>query len=331
MPNLYVKLDTNFPDDDKIIEVGLEGAGLYAMACCRAKALLSDGVLKRNQLRRLGADDALIDRLIDVGLFVPHAVDAASNAASNADDAVRIAAWLERNESADSLRDPQRGEKMAHDRWHVKPRKPKEGCRFCFPPKPQVNADACSTDAQASPTAMQGDAGLQRLTMPKTETETETEEETETKTEIEKQQQQHSPTGRDPRPPPSTAAAAAAQSETTETKARAVADRLGLEQARTRQRNGDTGIRNPAGLGRSIARDDIWPEHATQLVALANTNPGLDIVQLTELAHEFSTPNGHQPDPHASVFCATCGTRTNDPDSPHDQRWCDRVKAGDVA
>ena len=35
--NLFVQLDTAWPDNPKIIQVGLEGAGLHAIAMCIAK------------------------------------------------------------------------------------------------------------------------------------------------------------------------------------------------------------------------------------------------------------------------------------------------------
>lgn len=88
---LYVQLDVNFPDDDKIEAVGLAGAGLYAQALCLSKRLMSDGRLLRTKLHKLGADDDLIDRCVSVGLFVVRA---------DAPDAVFIAAWMGHNESA---------------------------------------------------------------------------------------------------------------------------------------------------------------------------------------------------------------------------------------
>lgn len=88
---LYVKLDSNFPDDEKIEDVGLEGAGLYAMALCVAKRLNEDGRIRRSKLRRLGASDDLIDECVAVGLFTEDG------------DSVFIAAWLGHNESAEDI------------------------------------------------------------------------------------------------------------------------------------------------------------------------------------------------------------------------------------
>lgn len=161
---LYVQLDVRFPDDDKIIDAGLDGAGLYAMALCRAKSLLTDGRLTRSQLRRLGGDDALIDRLIDLGLF-----------ARDAGDAVRISAWMRRNSPAAEVLDPHRGRWLAHRRHHEKRGIHNPDCDYCTgrrPPPgttpPQVDAQKCDADADPQCDADAGPA------LPETETETET-------------------------------------------------------------------------------------------------------------------------------------------------------------
>jgi hypothetical protein len=131
---MYVPLDVNFPDDDKIEQCSLAAVGLYAIALCVAKRTKSDGVITRIKLTRYGATDDLIDELLAVGLFVP-----------DAGDAVRISAYLAHNPSAENLVD---GSKLAHDRWHVKKGKFKPGCAHCAASQEtnvQVNADGCDT------------------------------------------------------------------------------------------------------------------------------------------------------------------------------------------
>lgn len=66
---LFVQLDVNYPENHKIIEAGLDGTGLHAMALCVARRMEGDGWLSRAVLRRLGASDGLIDRLVDLRLF----------------------------------------------------------------------------------------------------------------------------------------------------------------------------------------------------------------------------------------------------------------------
>lgn len=107
---LYVPLDVNFPDDEKIMAVGLDGAGLYAMALCIAKRLNRDGALTRNHLRRIGADDTLIDTLIDVDLIRCDPTETSERtppdpgmSAWTRNGALRITAWLDHNPSAEAI------------------------------------------------------------------------------------------------------------------------------------------------------------------------------------------------------------------------------------
>ncbi len=60
---LYVQLDVNWPDHPKVIDAGIDGAGLHAVTLCVAKRLNTDGWVDRRILHRHGADDQLIDRL----------------------------------------------------------------------------------------------------------------------------------------------------------------------------------------------------------------------------------------------------------------------------
>lgn len=158
MAGLFVKLDVNFPDDEKIIDASLAASGLYCQALCIAKRMVdTDGVLPRSQLYRLGADDDLIGECIDLGLF-----------SEEGERHVRIAAWLKRNKSGEEVDAAHDGAYAAHVRWHEQRGQTKEGCEFCFTANPQVNAGSCDADAGGNATAM-----------PETEVETETEPEAE--------------------------------------------------------------------------------------------------------------------------------------------------------
>jgi hypothetical protein len=88
---MYVPLDVNFPDDDKIESVSNAAAGLYCKALCLAKRLETDGRLHRRKLHKLGADDDLIDECVRVDLFRTDA------------DTIWITAWLNHNESAEEI------------------------------------------------------------------------------------------------------------------------------------------------------------------------------------------------------------------------------------
>jgi hypothetical protein len=51
---IYVPLDVNFFDDDKVLAAGEAAAWLYLNMCARAKLVDNDGVLTRQQIERLG-------------------------------------------------------------------------------------------------------------------------------------------------------------------------------------------------------------------------------------------------------------------------------------
>jgi hypothetical protein len=89
---MYVPLDVNFPDDEKIEAVGFDGAGLYVMALCIAKRTQTDGRLTRVKLLRLGATDVQLDALVASDLV-----------RADGPDHVIITAWLDHNDSADEI------------------------------------------------------------------------------------------------------------------------------------------------------------------------------------------------------------------------------------
>lgn len=91
---MYVPLDVNFPDDDKIESVGFAAAGLYCQALCIAKRIMTDGRLTRVKLRKLGADDDLIDVCVRADLFRTLPDDP---------DGLQITAWLDHNESVSEI------------------------------------------------------------------------------------------------------------------------------------------------------------------------------------------------------------------------------------
>jgi hypothetical protein len=88
---IYLPLDIEFFDNDKVISAGEKAGWLYIAMCCRSKGLLSDGVLSEQQISRLHIAGwrKRLDTLVDVGLVVL------------ADDGrYIIVGWLERNMSA---------------------------------------------------------------------------------------------------------------------------------------------------------------------------------------------------------------------------------------
>lgn len=109
--SLFVKLDANYPDNPKVIAAGLDGAGVHAFALCIAKRQESDGWIARVLLRRCGATDDLIERLIDLRLL------------DTDGDLIRPHGWHERNPSQGAI-DATRASKAEsakagnHRRWN---------------------------------------------------------------------------------------------------------------------------------------------------------------------------------------------------------------------
>ena len=84
---LYVQLDTNWPDNPKIIRAGWEAAGVHSAIMCLAKRLERDGWVDRALLARMGVSDAVL------------AVLAAEELIEVNGTQVRPWDWLERNPS----------------------------------------------------------------------------------------------------------------------------------------------------------------------------------------------------------------------------------------
>lgn len=132
---LYVPLDVAWMDNPKVIRVGLEGAGLHALAMCLAKRTETDGVLHRTQLYRLGATDDLIDHLLAEELLDP--VEHGNRPGEDPDKAyaVRVHDWHDRNPSQgaiDAIRDAKTraGREGNHKRWHAGSF---DACEVCNP------------------------------------------------------------------------------------------------------------------------------------------------------------------------------------------------------
>lgn len=140
---LYVQLDTNWPDNHKIIEAGVDGAGAHAIILCLAKRLEKDGWVRRALLRRYGVDAELIDRLVLLELL-------------EADDVqVRPWDWHSRNPSQAAIEAKKQAKKAAgalgnHERWH--PGIPFDSC-----PKCQVVATSDPNPSQELSTAIPPD------------------------------------------------------------------------------------------------------------------------------------------------------------------------------
>lgn len=140
---LFVPLDVAWMDNPKVIRVGLEGAGLHAMAMCLAKRTETDGILHRSQLYRLGATDDLIDHLLAEELLDP--VECGKRPGEDPDVVyvVRVHDWHDRNPSQEEIADRRReaGRRGNHSRYNHPG--PFETCPKCSQPSQSSQVREC--------------------------------------------------------------------------------------------------------------------------------------------------------------------------------------------
>ena len=132
---LYVQLDVNYADDEKIVNVSTGAELLYVRGLCFSKRMLSDGRIATGQLVRLASDipDDPLDfrevfnlaaELVRVGLWIEEA------------DGWRIAAWKRHNATSDEVEEKRQAKKTGavlgnHKRWHLGDGRPSQDCRYC--------------------------------------------------------------------------------------------------------------------------------------------------------------------------------------------------------
>ena len=153
---LFVQLDVNWPENGKVARVGIDGAGLHAVAMCIAKRTETDGWIDHYVLARYASPD-LVDRLVKHGLL-----DAEG-------DRVRPSDWLDRNPSQgaiDASRASKREAGKAGNHRRYGHPGPIADCRKCNPPA-QVVA-GCESETSHPPRTDLANAS------PDTESETET-------------------------------------------------------------------------------------------------------------------------------------------------------------
>lgn len=88
---IYVPLDANFFDDDKVLEAGEAAGWLYLAMCAKAKRVDTDGILTRLQVESLHIKgwQKRMERLIAVELI------------ATAADSYGICGWLNWNDSVE--------------------------------------------------------------------------------------------------------------------------------------------------------------------------------------------------------------------------------------
>lgn len=128
MADLFVMLDVTWADNRKILQAGMDGRGLHATILCLAKRLNTDGWVDRILLRREGATDELIDRLVSLKLLEVEG------------DMVRPWDWHERNPTQEELSSARsvKARRANHKRWRHVGRF--EKCEICNPPDAEVSS-----------------------------------------------------------------------------------------------------------------------------------------------------------------------------------------------
>ena len=127
---LYVQLDANWPDDEKVMDAGWEAAGVHAGIMCIAKRLNTDGWVPLRTCRRYEMPEHAIERLAENDLLEFN------------DDGtqVRVHNWLKRNPSKAAIaakRDAKvRAGKAGNHTKHGHLGNP-DTCRICWPPEEQ--------------------------------------------------------------------------------------------------------------------------------------------------------------------------------------------------
>jgi hypothetical protein len=126
MAGLFVPLDVNYFEDDKIIDVGPMGELLYVRALAFVKRTGTDGHINANQLQaiapRITNPRRLADRLVTVGLWQTNGTG------------WLITAWLKRNQPRAAIHTAKSdaGRLGNHKRWHIPPLGiPTIDCEIC--------------------------------------------------------------------------------------------------------------------------------------------------------------------------------------------------------
>lgn len=124
---LYLPVDVEFMEDDKIAEAGEAAGWLYLALCLRSKQLASDGYLTARQVERLPVTDTRprLEALLAVGLV--EAVE---------DNRVRVVAWERHNPTAAAITEKSKKKAAGaalgnHRRWHEAKNVSDPSCDHC--------------------------------------------------------------------------------------------------------------------------------------------------------------------------------------------------------
>jgi hypothetical protein len=124
---LWVPLDVNYAEDDKLVEAGVMAELLYVRGLAFVKRAQTDGYIRTGQLgsiaTRIPNPKRQVDRLLDVGAW------------ESTDTGWFVTAWLKRNPAVAEYHaaKSEAGALGAHRRWHLPPTgSPSSDCKFCM-------------------------------------------------------------------------------------------------------------------------------------------------------------------------------------------------------
>lgn len=124
----WVKLDDKFHSHPKVMELELPEIGLWTLAASWCADYLTDGEVKKGQIRRLGGTYDLAQKLVEAGLWEP------------VEGGWQFRDWTEyqpTREAVEAKRDAESegGSKGNHTRWHVGRGVVSDDCEFCIAEK----------------------------------------------------------------------------------------------------------------------------------------------------------------------------------------------------
>jgi hypothetical protein len=126
MANLFVPLDVNYADDDKIIAAGPMGELLYVRSLAFVKRARTNGRFADSQLpivaARIPRARHIAQHVIDLGLWERNG------------SGLYLSAWLKHNAAVADVAAAKAdaGSRGAHVRWHLERRSPSPDCEHCI-------------------------------------------------------------------------------------------------------------------------------------------------------------------------------------------------------
>lgn len=120
----WFKVDDKFHSHPKVMELTPSAVGLWTLAGAWCADYLTDGFIRKGQIRRLGGSEEESQQLVDAGLWEP------------VEGGWQFRDWHEYQPTADSVKqgrdDKSRGGRLsAHNRWHKGKGKSVADCEYC--------------------------------------------------------------------------------------------------------------------------------------------------------------------------------------------------------